>query len=176
MTTNAAGVTDARIYKWSDTVGVRIDPLGDEEKRTGLSLTAVSLDGSLSVLSTLEISSATVADKALDEYLSSPAEADISALGASPEDGILVVPVVYFDGVSEVERFIICTLTEQGNLSFSGSICEYDRQSSLLFAAAEGGTVIAVTGDRLITARSSDASIIGYFSSKPPMDVYSYYG
>ena len=176
MTASTAGVTDARIYKWSDSVGVRIEPLGDQDRRTGLSVVAVSLDGSLSVLSTLEISSRTFVEKALDEYLSSPAETDVYTLGASPEEGILVVPVVYFDGISEVERFIICTLTEQGNISFAGSICEYDRQSPLMFAAAEEGTVIAVTGDRLITARVSDASIIGYFSAKPPTDVYSYYG
>lgn len=176
MTANTAGVTDARIYRWNDSVGVKIDPLGDQNKRTGLSVNTVSLNGSLSVVSTLEISSKTFVEQALDEYLSSPAETDVSAFGASPADGVLVVPVVYFDGISEVERFIICTLTEQGNLSFSGSICEYDRQSTLLFAAAEGDIVIAVTGDRLITARASDASIIGYFSSKPPADVYSYYG
>lgn len=176
MTASNAGVTDADIYKWSDSVGVRIDPLGDEDRRTGLSVTALSLDGSMSVISTLEISSKTVAEQALDEYLSSPAETDASALGASVEDGILVVPVVYFDGVSEVERFVICTLTEQGNLSFGGSICEYDRHSSLLFASAEGGIVTAVTGERLITAKVSDGSIIGYFSSKPPAGTYSYGG
>ena len=176
MTASTANVTDARIYKWSDSVGVRVEPLGDEDRRTGLSVVAVSLDGTLNVLSTLEISSRTFVEKSLDEYLSSPAETDVYTLGASPHEGILVVPVVYFDGISEVERFIICTLTDQGNISFGGSICEYDRQSSLLFAAAGDGTVIAVTGDRLITARASDTSIIGYFSAKPPTDIYSYHG
>ena len=174
MTASTAAVTNDKLYRWSDSVGLRIDPLGDQDKRTGLSVIALSLDGSLSVISTLEISSRTVAELALDEYLSSPAETDVYTLGASAEDGILVVPVVYFDGVSEVERFIICTLTDQGNLSFSGSICEYDRQSPLVFAAVEGGTVTAVTGDRLVTAKSEDGSIIGYFSSRAPSGIYSY--
>ena len=176
MTTSNANITDAAVYKWNDSVGIRIEPLGDADRRTGLSVTAVALNGSLSVLSTLEISSKTVAEQALDEYISSPAETDLEVLGASTADGILVVPVVYFDGVSEVERFVICNLTEQGSLSFSGSICEYDRQSSLIFALADKGNVIAVTGDRLLTAKSSDAGIIGYFSSKPPAGTYSYYG
>ena len=175
MTASTAVLTDADIYRWSDSIGIRIDPLGDENLRSGVSVTAVSLDGSLSVLSTLEISSGTVAEHALNEYLSSPAETDISVLGASRADGVLVVPVVYFDGVSEVERFVICTLTEQGFLSFGGSVCEYDRHSSLIFAAAEGGVIIAVSGDRLVTAREEDAGIIGYFSTKPPVEMYSYY-
>ena len=176
MTASTAGVTQADIYKWSDSIGVRIEPLGDQDRRTGLSVSALSLNGSVSVVSTLEISSRTVAEQAMDEYLSSPAETDIYALGASPEDGILVVPVVYFDGVSEVERFVICTLTQQGNLSFGASICEYDRQSSKIFASVDGDTVTAVTGDRLITAKASDGSIIGYFSSRPPSGIYSYAG
>ena len=176
MTASTANITDADIYRWSSDIGIRIDPLGDESLRSGVSVTAVSLDGSLSVLSTLEISSRTVAEQALDEYLSSPAETDISVLGASRADGVLVVPVVYFDGVSEVERFVICTLTEQGFLSFGGSVCEYDRHSSLIFAAAESGVVIAVSGDRLVTARMEDAGIIGYFSTKPAAGAYSYYG
>lgn len=175
MTASSANITDAVVYKWNDSVGIRIEPLGDGDKRTGLSVSAVTLNGSLSVLSTLEISSKTVAEQALDEYLSSPAETDLKVLGASPADGILVVPVVYFDGVSEVERFVICNLTEQGSLSFGGSVCEYDRQSSLIFALADGGNVFAVTGDRIITAKASDAGIIGYFSSKSPADTYSYY-
>ena len=176
LTATSVTVTHDRIYKWSDSIGVMIDPMGDVDKRTGLSVTAVSLDGSLSVLSTLEISSRTVAEQALDEYLSSPAETDTATLGASFEDGVLVVPVVYFDGVSEVERFVICSLTEQGNLSLIGSICEYDRQSSLLFASVGGGNVTAVTGDRLITAKADDGSIIGYFNSKAPGGTYSYSG
>lgn len=175
MTVSTAKVTDDIIYRWSDTVGIRIDALGDANKRTGLAVTAVSLDGAMTELSSLEISSATVADQALDEYLSSPAEADITVLGASPEDGILVIPVVYFDGVSEVERFVICTLTQQGSLSFGGSISEYDRRSTPIFALADNGVVVAVTGDRLITAKASGAGIIGYFSSKPPTGSYSYH-
>ena len=176
MTASTAVVTDADIYRWSDSIGIRIDPMGDESMRSGVSVTAVSLDGSLGVLSTLEISSRTVVEHALDEYLSSPAETDISVLGASRADGVLVVPVVYFDGVSEVERFVICTLTEQGFLSFGGSVCEYDRHSSVIFAAAEGGVVIAVSGDRLVTARVEDAGIIGYFNTKPAVGAYSYHG
>ena len=175
MTSSTAKVTDADIFRWSDTVGIRIDPLGDTDKRTGLMVAAVALDGTLTELSTFEISSKTVAEQALDEYLSSPAETDISVLGASPADGILVIPVVYFDGVSEVERFVICTLTEQGSLSYAGSVCDYDRHSSRIFALAENGNIIAVTGDRLITAKSADAGIIGYFSSIPPTGKYSYY-
>ena len=176
LTASSAVVTNDAIYRWNDKVGIRIDPMGDPDKRTGLSVTTLSLDGSLRVISTLEISSRTVAEQALDEYLTSPAETNVTALGANPEEGILVVPVVYFDGVSEVERFVICTLTEEGDLALVGSICEYDRQSSLLFASVEGGNVIAVTGDRLITAKADDASIVGYFNSQDSSAVYSYYG
>lgn len=176
MTASSASVTNAEIYKWNDNIGIMVSPMGDENSRTGISVSSVSLGGSLNTLSTLEISSKTVAENALDEYLYSPAEADASVMGASPEDNVLVVPVVYFDGISEVERFALLYVTEEGTLSFGSSICEYDRQSALIFAAVKDGIVTAVADSRLITAKTADGTIIGYFSSKPPTETYSYYG
>lgn len=172
MTASSANVTDAEILKLNDSVGIKAVPLGDENGRTGISVSTVTLDGFLNVLSAFEISSRTVAENALDGYISSPAETDASVMGTGA-DGVLVVPVVYYDGVSEVERFFILNVTSEGTISYVSSVSVYDRQASLIFATVDEGIVTAVTGERLITARSADGSIIGYFNASPAEEDYS---
>lgn len=160
------------VYRFSDGVGICVSPSGTDEKRTGLILSSFGKDGSL--ISQTEISSKTVAQNALDEYLSSPAETAPQTIGGSSEEGIAVIPVIYFDGVSQVERFVLCSVSENGELSLAGSISEYDRHSSVLLAEVADGVIYAVSDVRIITAEASDGSIINYFSVTAPEGEYSY--
>lgn len=163
MSQSTVKITNENVYRYSDSIGIKIAASDDGSKRTGLIVSTVRLDGSLSTLYSLEISSKTVAVKAMDEYLSSPAEKNISYIGGKEENGVAVIPVTYFDGVSEVELFVICTVTDEGILSVNGSIIEYDRHSEKIFAAVDGDTVIAVTKGKIITASAQGGAVQGYF-------------
>lgn len=163
MSQSPVKITNENVYRYSDSIGIKITASDDGSKRTGLTVSTVRLDGSLSTLYSFEISSKTVAVNAMDEYLSSPAEENISLIGGSEENGVAVIPVVYFDGVCEVELFVICTVNEEGVLSISGKVIEYDRQSEKIFAAVDGDTVIAVTKGKIITASSQGGAVQGYF-------------
>lgn len=163
MSQSTVKITNENVYRYNDSIGIKIAASDDGSKRTGLIVSTVRLDGSLSTLYSLEISSKTVAVNAMDEYLSSPAEKNISYIGGTEENGVAVIPVTYFDGVSEVELFVICTITEEGILSVNGSIIEYDRHSEKIFAAVDGDTVIAVTKGKIITASAQGGAVQGYF-------------
>lgn len=163
MSESSVKITDEKLYHYSDEIGIRITSTDDGSKRTGITVSTVKTDGTMTALHTFEISSKTVATDALDEYLTTPAEMDINALGGTAEDGYLTVPVIYFDGISEVERFIILSVTEEGALSYSGSVVEYDRQSKNIFADMDGDTVIAVTKGKIITAKAQNGSVMGYY-------------
>lgn len=163
MSQSNVKITNENVYRYSDSIGIKIAASDDGSKRTGLIVSTVRLDGSLSTLYSLEISSKTVAVSAMDEYLSSPAEKNISCIGGKEENGVAVIPVTYFDGVSEVELFVICTVSEEGILSVNGSIIEYDRHSEKIFAAVDGDTVTAVTKGKIITASAQGGAVQGYF-------------
>lgn len=171
-------VTDSKVYALNDTIGLRIIPTDDGGKRTGIVVSTVKLDGTLSEIGSTVISSLTVADNSLDEYLSSPAEKDIYTIGSQLNEdgsGILTVPVVYFDGVSEVELFVIYSVSSDGILSVSGKVTDYDRRSKTVLAAVKNGYVIAVTDGRITTARSEDGSVVGYFDVDSSGTEYGYY-
>lgn len=170
-------VTDSKVYALNSTMGLRIIPTDDGGKRTGIMLSTVKLDGTLSEISSTVISSLTVAQNSLDEYLSSPAEKDIYIIGSQLNEdgsGILAVPVVYFDGVSEVELFVIYSVNSDGTLSVSGSVTDYDRRSKTVLAAVKNGYVIAITDGRITTARSEDGSVVGYFDVNSNGTEYGY--
>lgn len=163
MSQSSVRITNEVVYRYSDDIGIKITAADDGVRRTGLIVSTVKLDGNLTPLYNLEISSKTVAVNALDEYISSPAEDDVSVLGGSGENGFLVVPVKYFDGVSQVERFIICTVGSDGILSVNGAVTEYDRRSDRIFAQVDGDVVIAVTKGKIITAKAQDGTVQSYY-------------
>lgn len=170
-------VTDSKVYPLKDSMGIKITPTDDGGKRTGISVSTVKLDGTLTEIASTVISSLTVAQNSLDEYISSPAETDIYTIGSQlSEDGsgFLTVPVIYFDGVSEVELFVIYSVNSDGILSVSGSVTDYDRRSKTVLAAVKDGYVIAITDGRITTARAEDGSVVGYFDVNSSGTEYGY--
>jgi len=127
MSQSSVKITNETVYKYSDNIGIKISAADDGAKRTGLIVSTVRLDGNLTPLYNLEISSKTVAADALDEYLSSPAEENIFSLGGSMENGFLVIPVEYFDGVSQVDSDVVIAFTK----------------GKIITADARDGTVLA---------------------------------
>lgn len=171
-------VTDAKLYPLSSDIALKITPTDEGGKRTGITVSTVKLDGAMTQLASTVINSKTVAKNSLDEYISSPAETDIFTIGSQLDEngsGTVVVPVVYFDGVSEVELFVIYSVNSEGGISVSGSAVDYDRRSKNIFAVVKSGYVISVTDSRITTARADDGSIVGYFDLKTAGREYNYY-
>ena len=171
ITESGVKITSSDIYPLSvnkdNPVGIKLTPMDENGKRTGIMVNTVKLDGTEGELSSMVINSKTLAKNALDEYLSSPAEKDISVIGSRPftdtASGIAVIPVVYFDGVSEVELFLIFTVSPDGSISACGSVAQYDSYSKNIFALVKGEYVIAVTDSRIITAKAENGNVVGYY-------------
>ena len=171
ITESGVKITSSDIYPLSvnkdNPIGIKLTPMDENGKRTGIMVNTVKLDGTEGELSSLVINSKTLAKNALDEYLSSPAEKDISVIGSrsftDTASGIAVIPVVYFDGVSEVELFLIFTVSPDGSISACGSVAQYDSYSKNIFALVKGEYVIAVTDSRIITAKAENGNVVGYY-------------
>ncbi len=155
-------ITSSRLYPYNNEIGIRLMVLDDGQQRTGLEVSTVKLDGTMAEISSFEISSRTVAKGSLDQYISSPAEEDIFRIGSG--EGTIVIPVVYFDGISQVEFFVICSVNNEGMISYCGNVSEYDRNSKNISAAVHGNNIIAFTDGKIITAKSENGNVIGYFN------------
>lgn len=182
ITESAVKITGSNIYPLSAggnaQMGIKVTPVDENGKRTALTVSTVKLDGTEETLNSAAISSKTVAKNALDEYLSSPAESGAFAIGSKITDygagGVAVVPAVYFDGVSEVELFVIYNVTAEGNLSVNGTVAYYDGYSKNIFSIVKGEYVIAVTDKRIITAKAENGSVTSYYEVEESDDVYNY--
>lgn len=182
ITESSVKINNSSIYPLSlnenEPIGIKLTPTDENGKRTGLIVNTVKLDGTETEVSSTVISSKTVAKNALDEYLSSPAEKDIFTLGskvaADNSSGIAVIPVTYFDGVSEVELFAIYTVMPDGSLSVNGSVAQYDSYSKNIFTLVKGDYVIAVTDKRIITAKAENGNVTSYYDITPNDSEYKY--
>ena len=181
ITESAVKITGSNIYPLSAggnaLMGIKVTPVDENGKRAALTVSTVKLDGTEETLNSTSISSKTVAKNALDEYLSSPAENSAFAIGSRLSDsgaGVVAVPAVYFDGVSEVELFVIYNVSAEGNLSVNGTVAYYDGYSKNIFSVVKGEYVIAVTDKRIITAKAENGSVTGYCEIAESDDVYNY--
>ena len=86
----------------------------------------------------------------------------------------MVVPVVYFDGVSEVELFVIYNVSAEGGISVNGTVAYYDGYSKNIFSVVKGDYVIAVTDKRIITARADNGGVTSYYEVAESDDIYNY--
>lgn len=182
ITESAVKIVSSSIYPLSvsgkSAMGIKVTPVDENGKRTSLTVSSIKLDGTEAELGKTQISSKTVAKNALDEYLSSPAENDVFSIGsktsADTAGGIVVIPVVYFDGVSEVELFVIYSVSAEGILSINGTMAHYDSYSKNVFALVKGDYVIAVTDNRIITAKAENGSVTSYYDITADDSEYKY--
>lgn len=175
ITGSSVKISNSKIYTFSDNgktpFGLRITPTDENGKRTGIKVSSVSTDGSETELNSVIINSKTVANNSLDEYLSSPAETELNYIGSKAVtdagNGVAVIPIIYFDGVSEVELFAIYSVSSDGAFYINGSVTEYDLRSKYTFALVKDEYVIAVTDKKIVTAKASDGSVAAYCDVEP---------
>ncbi len=171
-------ITNSKLHSIDAQTAVKLTPTEENGKRSGITVSAVKLDGTLTELGSAVISSKTVAKDARDEYLSSPAENNIQAIGsqsaADNSEGLAVIPVVYFDGVSQVELFVIYSVGTDGALTVKGSFVDYDRRSKNIIALVRGDFAFGITDKRITSARASDGNVFAYYDITDSGTDYSY--
>ena len=133
---------------------------GENGERTGLRLNVYGYDGKLEELYGTDI---TVDEKTAPEYaryLSGDAEKNSSLIAVG--DGYVAVSCVYFDGVSEIERFLCFKDTGEG-FEAAADIMLFDIQSDYRCLSIRNGILYIVTDSTIVTVDIESGNATGYF-------------
>ena len=155
----SANVTARQCHRWDDSFSVSLGVMSDESGlRTGLALNTIRADGSTAGTLTLQAESTVEGD--WNKYLSSPAEENIGLIRGNAENGWFVVPISYFDGVSQVEKLLCFTVDENGAIYEKGGIVEYDLRSRQLMAETGGKFYFCIFDKLILSVDSSKNAIV----------------
>lgn len=91
------------------------------------------------------------------KYLSTPVENKLSSLAV--RDGRIFLPVTYFDGISEIEKFIVLEWNE-GRITELGYLIEYDVRAKELLMTAGDNVFFCVMDGLIKSARIADFIVI----------------
>ena len=133
---------------------------GENGERTGLRLNVYGYDGKLEELYGTDI---TVDEKTAPEYaryLSGDAEKNSLLIAVG--DGYVAVSCVYFDGVSEIERFLCFKDTGEG-FEAAADIMLFDIQSDYRCLSIRNGILYIVTDSTIVTVDIESGNATGYF-------------
>ena len=133
---------------------------GENGERTGLRLNVYGYDGKLEELYGTDI---TVDEKTAPEYaryLSGDAEKNSSLIAVG--DGYVAVSCVYFDGVSEIERFL-CFKDTGESFETAADIMLFDIQSDYRCLSIRNGILYIVTDSTIVTVDIESGNATGYF-------------
>lgn len=153
----------ARIYSEKLTAfgndAVSVTAIPDESgNRTGLKLTMFGTEGALS-----EKYSETISVGQWSKYLSSDAEADLSCLIADYDERTVIVPVKYFDGISEIEKFLIYVCSDTDGFAGVGEVVLYDVNSSRHDGMIIDSVLYTIWDDRIISMGLDNYTVIESF-------------
>ena len=93
------------------------------------------------------------------ELIGGPPETDLRKSVYADDSGLAIIPLVYHDGVSKVERFVILDYATYGGFTQLGEIIYYDWNSDRLRATALGDYVYTFWDDRIVTAKISPGGV-----------------
>ncbi len=138
-------------------------------KRTGVTLSVLDADKNTIAEMTASASSTVQGD--WNSYLVSAAADDINKLAVySTDDKVIFgVPLVYFDGISQVSVYRFYTF-EKDKLTETGSITLYDEKYQTMFCGIAGGDtpyIITMWDNRIITASADKVKVISDTVIKP---------
>ncbi|MDR0196876.1 MAG: beta-propeller domain-containing protein [Oscillospiraceae bacterium] len=102
-----------------------------------------------------EIASVLLAPSAAQygEYMKTPAEHSRHAVAASADSGIIVVPIIDFNGIVRIEKFVILRYGD-GGFEITGNMIDVDRFSDDLAAVISEGYIYAFWDDTIKSATS----------------------
>lgn len=115
-------------YRWNDRDKLSIEAAG----QSGIMLSMFRAEKGSMVEQHSTVISAENVIEGWDAAISTPAELDESAVCMIPELGLIVIPVKYFNGVTELEKFIVLDYTEAGGFTKRGELVEFDSDSGVL--------------------------------------------
>lgn len=160
ITPNPDEIYNRRLARYKDSLIGLSAVAGENGERTGLRLSVYGYEGGLAELYGADI---TVDEKTAPEYaryLSGDAEENSSLITAG--DGYAAVSCVYFDGVSEIERFICFKDTGEG-FDTAADIMLFDIQSDYRYMAIRSGILYIVTDSTIVTVDIESGNPTGYF-------------
>lgn len=129
--------------------------------RAGLRLSVYGYDGKLSELYGADIS---VDEKTAAEYvryLAGDAEENCGLIAQGGD--YAAISCVYFDGVSEIERFL-CFKDNSGEFEVISDLLLFDIQSDYRYLTIRGETLYIITDSTIVTADLNTGKAVGYFS------------
>lgn len=157
---DADGEEETNSIALNDKVSAEVTVTADKDgNRTGIKL-SVGADKKAEAVITAE--SSTPGD--WNKYLTSPVCDDISKLAFYETDGkiIIGIPVVYFDGISQVSRCKFYSYAD-GKLTQLGEITLYDEKYETLDCEIIGGDkpyILTIWDNRVITASIDKVKVI----------------
>jgi hypothetical protein len=97
------------------------------------------------------------------EYMKTPAEHSRGAVAANADSGIIVVPIIDFNGIVRIEKFVILGYDAERGFETKGSRVDVDSFSDTLSAVISEGYVYAFWDDA-IKSLTSDAKLLRSFT------------
>ncbi len=160
ITPDSEAVYSKRLSGYGENL-IGLSAAADENgARAGLRLSVYGYDGKLSEKYGTDI---TVDEKTAAEYvryLSGDAEENSALIAQSGE--YAAVSCVYFDGVSEIERFL-CFKDNSGEFEVISDILLFDIQSDYRYLTIRGETLYIMTDSTIVTADLTTGKAAGYF-------------
>ena len=159
LTEVTSPITSDKFHKWNDNYGLMLEvEANDDGLRTGLLLSVTDNNGE--VISSLRIKAESTVEGDWNKYISSPAEADIDLIRGNSENGFCVLPVSYFDGVSQVEKILMFKIDLSGEITEKGEIVEYDLRSDTLLAEVSDKFCYCIFGGLILSSDADKNSIV----------------
>lgn len=138
-------------------LGIRYD-VNDDGERTALVLELYNTGKRVpEKLSDYKIKAESTIEGNWSKYLSTPVENKLSSLAV--KDGRIFLPVTYFDGISEIEKFIVLEWNE-GKITELGYLIEYDVRAKELLMTAGDNVFFCVMDGLIKSARIADFIVI----------------
>ena len=129
-----------------------------EGERTALVLSLYDTsDGAPEKISDYRIKAESTIEGNWTKYLSTPVENNIASLAV--KGNRIFLPVTYFDGISEIEKFIVLEW-DNSSIREAGYLIEYDVRAQELLMTAEENVFFCVMDGRIKSARIADFIVI----------------
>ena len=97
------------------------------------------------------------------KYLSSDAETDLSCLVTDYDSRRIILPIRYFDGISEIEKFLIYNCSDTDGFTNTGEVVLYDVNSARHDAVIIDGVLYTIWSDRIISTSLDSYTLIESF-------------
>jgi hypothetical protein len=146
---------------------VEVDAVVDENgERTDVRAVTVTMfermESTVSILHSFRLP---LNDAVFREYINSPAEQFREAVAASPEAGVIVIPVTYFNAVSRVESFFILHYDDDYGFTEAGRVTEIGSNTRSHTVIIRGGYIYTIW-DSLVRSAAMDSTIIALHELK----------